>query len=201
MRRTEEWGDERVELDASAAVAEAQAKGEDTRTAGLWYFIRRSGKRIAVAAGGFGLVVLGLILVPLPGPGWAIVFGGLALLATEFVWAERLLGFAKRNAAKGFDAAIGKPGRRNWYAVAAITAALVAPTASLVSSVLDPPGAIPDAIGWSSLALAVAAIVLGHLGLMRQRRRDTGPQGRWLSWAALLISYPTAIVLSVQLLG
>ena len=42
------------------------------------------------------LVVLGgIVLIPLPGPGWLIVFGGLALLATEFEWADRLLQFAR----------------------------------------------------------------------------------------------------------
>ena len=35
-------------------------------------------------------------LVPLPGPGWLIVFLGLGILATEFAWAERLLGFGRR---------------------------------------------------------------------------------------------------------
>jgi uncharacterized protein (TIGR02611 family) len=41
-------------------------------------------------------VVLGVILIPLPGPGWLIVFAGLAVLATEFVWAERLLRYGRR---------------------------------------------------------------------------------------------------------
>lgn len=39
---------------------------------------------------GTAIVVLGLALIPLPGPGWAIVFGGFALLATEFAFAEKL---------------------------------------------------------------------------------------------------------------
>ena len=52
--------------------------------------------RIAIALVGTAIAVLGLALVPLPGPGWLIVFAGLALLATEFVWAERLLHFARR---------------------------------------------------------------------------------------------------------
>jgi uncharacterized protein (TIGR02611 family) len=47
--------------------------------------------RIVVGVLGTAIIVLGLILVPLPGPGWLIVFAGLALLATEFTWAERLL--------------------------------------------------------------------------------------------------------------
>lgn len=47
--------------------------------------------RVAVALVGAMLVVGGIALVPLPGPGWVIVFVGLGVLATEFTWAERLL--------------------------------------------------------------------------------------------------------------
>ena len=52
--------------------------------------------RIAVGIVGGLIVVLGLALVPLPGPGWLIVFLGLGILATEFSWAERLLDFGRR---------------------------------------------------------------------------------------------------------
>lgn len=55
-----------------------------------------TGYRVGVGVLGTAIVVLGLALIPLPGPGWLIVFGGLAVLATEFVWAERLLTFARR---------------------------------------------------------------------------------------------------------
>ena len=46
-----------------------------------------------VGVGVVGLVVLGLgiLAIPYPGPGWAIVFVGLAILATEFEWARRAL--------------------------------------------------------------------------------------------------------------
>lgn len=47
--------------------------------------------RIVVGVLGSAIILVGLALVPLPGPGWLIVFAGLALLATEFTWAERLL--------------------------------------------------------------------------------------------------------------
>jgi uncharacterized protein (TIGR02611 family) len=51
-------------------------------------------KAIVSAVG--GLVLLGgLLLIPLPGPGWAIVFLGLAVWATEFDWAYRLLRYAR----------------------------------------------------------------------------------------------------------
>ena len=39
----------------------------------------------------FTVVLVGLALVPLPGPGWAIVFIGLGMLALEFEWAENLM--------------------------------------------------------------------------------------------------------------
>ena len=41
------------------------------------------------------IIVVGIILLPLPGPGWLVIFLGLGLLATEFEWAERLLAFAR----------------------------------------------------------------------------------------------------------
>jgi uncharacterized protein (TIGR02611 family) len=41
------------------------------------------------------IVVVGLLLIPLPGPGWALVFVGLAVWATEFRWAQRLLRYAR----------------------------------------------------------------------------------------------------------
>ena len=53
--------------------------------------------RIVIAVIGAAVVVGGIILIPLPGPGWLIVFGGLAILATEFEWAGRLLDFARRH--------------------------------------------------------------------------------------------------------
>ena len=55
----------------------------------------RMAYRIGVGVLGAAIVVLGLVLVPLPGPGWLIVFLGLGILASEFAWAERLLDFGK----------------------------------------------------------------------------------------------------------
>ncbi|MFC4584970.1 TIGR02611 family protein [Sphaerisporangium corydalis] len=52
--------------------------------------------KIGAGVLGAALVIGGLLLVPLPGPGWLIVFAGLAVLATEFTWAHRLLEFAKK---------------------------------------------------------------------------------------------------------
>lgn len=51
--------------------------------------------RSFIAVLGLVIVVGGLLLVPLPGPGWVIVFAGLAIWASEFEWAQRLLDYAK----------------------------------------------------------------------------------------------------------
>ncbi|MFW5473993.1 TIGR02611 family protein [Knoellia sp. CPCC 206450] len=51
--------------------------------------------RIGVFVLGLVVVVVGLLLIPFPGPGWLIVIGGLAIWATEFERAQRVLEFVK----------------------------------------------------------------------------------------------------------
>jgi uncharacterized protein (TIGR02611 family) len=50
-----------------------------------------------ISVGVVGTVVLagGIVAIPYPGPGWLIVFAGLAILASEFVWAHHVLRFVK----------------------------------------------------------------------------------------------------------
>jgi uncharacterized protein (TIGR02611 family) len=59
--------------------------------------------RIAVGVLGLAVFGLGILAIPYPGPGWAIVFIGLGILATEFDWARRLLAFAKERYDKVMD--------------------------------------------------------------------------------------------------
>jgi uncharacterized protein (TIGR02611 family) len=51
--------------------------------------------QIVVALVGLLVVLIGIVLIPFPGPGWLIVIAGLAIWAIEFVWAQRLLTFTK----------------------------------------------------------------------------------------------------------
>ena len=53
------------------------------------------GYRIAVGIVGGIMTIAGLLLVPLPGPGWLVVFLGLAVLGTEFHWARRIAAWLK----------------------------------------------------------------------------------------------------------
>lgn len=52
--------------------------------------------RVGVFVLGLVVVVVGILLIPFPGPGWLIVIGGLAIWATEFERAQSVLEFVKR---------------------------------------------------------------------------------------------------------
>lgn len=67
--------------------------------------------RIGIAILGALVVATGVLLLPLPGPGWVIIFVGIGVWATEFTWAKRLLSFAK--AKVGLWTAW--MGRQNWF--------------------------------------------------------------------------------------
>jgi uncharacterized protein (TIGR02611 family) len=59
--------------------------------------------RIAVGVLGVLVLGVGILAIPYPGPGWAIVFLGLGILATEFDWAQRLLGYARDRYDRAMD--------------------------------------------------------------------------------------------------
>jgi uncharacterized protein (TIGR02611 family) len=84
--------------------------------------------RIVVGVLGTAIVLLGLVLVPFPGPGWLIVFLGLGILATEFAWAERLLDFGRAK----FRAWLRWVGRQNLLVRGLISVAALAFVAGVV---------------------------------------------------------------------
>jgi len=67
--------------------------------------------RVALKVGigliGALVVAIGLVLIPLPGPGWLIVVTGLAIWAIEFVWARHLLRFT-RDRLRSWTAWVGR---------------------------------------------------------------------------------------------
>ncbi|HEY0639889.1 MAG TPA: TIGR02611 family protein [Pseudonocardiaceae bacterium] len=52
--------------------------------------------RLGVGLVGGLVLAAGIVMIPYPGPGWLVVFAGLAILATEFAWAERVLRVVKK---------------------------------------------------------------------------------------------------------
>jgi len=46
--------------------------------------------RVLIGFLGWTIILLGIVLLPLPGPGWAIIFIGISVLATRYKWAKQL---------------------------------------------------------------------------------------------------------------
>jgi uncharacterized protein (TIGR02611 family) len=114
LHRRDIWGDDPEERDASDVVAEISAL--EPEVARRWHdhpavvplkvvgrFIARNGRRIAVTIVGVVVVLAGLALLILPGPGWLLIFVGLSILGSEYVWAQRLLRIAKQQANNAKD--------------------------------------------------------------------------------------------------
>lgn len=79
----------------------------------FWNRIPKKIRQTLVLIAGSTVVLTGLVMLVFPGPGWAAIFVGFAILATEFAFAERardwmigqlerLVGFLKRKFKKLF---------------------------------------------------------------------------------------------------
>jgi uncharacterized protein (TIGR02611 family) len=47
--------------------------------------------RVGITLLGVAIILVGIVLLPLPGPGWLVIFAGIGVLGTEYAWAARLL--------------------------------------------------------------------------------------------------------------
>ena len=63
--------------------------------------MKRAAKKFAVVTAGWVVLLIGIAALPLPGPGLLITFGGVAILATQYDWAERRLEPVKKAALRG----------------------------------------------------------------------------------------------------
>lgn len=73
--------------------------GDDTDRIRLKLANRRwDSRRVAVTLVGFLVLLVGLVLLMLPGPGLLVIALGFAILATEFVWAWRAKRFIQAKA-------------------------------------------------------------------------------------------------------
>lgn len=68
--------------------------------------------QVGVFVAGLAVVALGVVLLPLPGPGWLVIFAGMAIWATEFVWAQLVLRWTKRKVTEAAQHALDPKVRR-----------------------------------------------------------------------------------------
>ena len=57
----------------------------------MWVETLRQARRIIVAVIGFTVLLVGIVMIVTPGPGWLAILLGLSILSAEFVWARRWL--------------------------------------------------------------------------------------------------------------
>jgi tellurite resistance protein TerC len=88
-----------------ASVLSSRSDSEPARDAldDLVHTGLRTARRIVVATVGATVLVIGLAMLVLPGPGLLVVPFGLAILASEFVWARRWLAKVRGNGSTTFE--------------------------------------------------------------------------------------------------
>ena len=68
----------------------------------------KQAKRIIMIVIGFTILFFGILMIVLPGPATVVIPIGLAILATEFVWARKLLNSIKDKAKQVHESVMKK---------------------------------------------------------------------------------------------
>ncbi|GGX99272.1 TIGR02611 family protein [Streptomyces hiroshimensis] len=103
--------------DGTQGEAQNGSAGEPALGSRAPHFIKRSRPlhlswQVGVFIVGLAVVVAGIIMLPLPGPGWLVIFAGMAIWATEFVWAQLVLRWTKRKVTEAAQRALDPRVRR-----------------------------------------------------------------------------------------
>jgi uncharacterized protein (TIGR02611 family) len=68
--------------------------------------IGNAGKRLLLQVAGWLLLIAGVAALVLPGPGVLALFGGMAILATQYEWAERHIEPLEKAAVRGAEGSV-----------------------------------------------------------------------------------------------
>ncbi|QIP87417.1 TIGR02611 family protein [Streptomyces sp. Tu 2975] len=103
--------------DGAAQPLPDPAKEEPALGSRAPHFIKRSRTlhvswQVGVFIVGLAVVGAGVSMLVLPGPGWVVIFGGMAIWATEFVWAQLVLRWTKRKVTEAAQRALDPKVRR-----------------------------------------------------------------------------------------
>ncbi|MGW7266652.1 TIGR02611 family protein [Streptomyces sp. NPDC054842] len=82
--------------------------------------------QVGVFIVGLAVVGAGVVMLPLPGPGWLVIFGGMAIWATEFVWAQLVLRWTKRKVTEATQRALDPRVRRRNIVLTTVGLVIVA---------------------------------------------------------------------------
>lgn len=137
-------------------------------------------KRVGLEVLGWGLLLAGIAMIALPGPGLLGIFGGLAVLSQQYDWAERRLDPVKYRALKGAAESVETPLR---IAVSMVGVCFLLACAVLWYLSPDQPGwwPLPD---WTwlpggaatSITLVLSALIAVALLVYSYRRFHGKPE-------------------------
>ncbi len=98
--------------------------------------------QVGVFIVGLAVVAAGAAMLVLPGPGWVVIFGGMAIWATEFVWAQLVLRWTKRKVTEAAQRALDPKVRRRNIILTSVGLVIVAAVAGSIcgSSASSCPG-------------------------------------------------------------
>ncbi|MEU1128039.1 TIGR02611 family protein [Streptomyces sp. NPDC005899] len=82
--------------------------------------------QVGIFVAGLAVVGAGIVMLPLPGPGWLVIFGGMAIWATEFVWAQLVLRWTRRKVTEAAQRALDPKVRRRNVALTAVGLVIIA---------------------------------------------------------------------------
>ncbi|MGW6138505.1 TIGR02611 family protein [Streptomyces sp. NPDC055144] len=123
--------DEAAESESVAATTGDGAKAEPELGSRAPEFIKARRAlhlswQVGVFVIGLAVVVAGVIMLPLPGPGWLVIFGGMAIWATEFVWAQLVLRWTKRKVTEATQRALDPAVRRRNIILTSVGVVIIA---------------------------------------------------------------------------
>ncbi|MCX4646670.1 TIGR02611 family protein [Streptomyces sp. NBC_01446] len=123
--------DEAAESESGAATTGGGAKVEPELGSRAPEFIKARRAlhlswQVGVFVVGLAVVVAGVIMLPLPGPGWLVIFGGMAIWATEFVWAQLVLRWTKRKVTEATRRALDPAVRRRNIILTSVGVVIIA---------------------------------------------------------------------------
>jgi uncharacterized protein (TIGR02611 family) len=138
-------------------------------------------KRSAVTILGVALLAAGAAMMVLPGPGILVIVAGLAVLATEYVWARSLLDKAKTQAEKAQETAVAS----RWRTAATVLFAIGMLALGIIV-VATPDVDLPFWSAITGTVLILTALILlttTYLTIRTYRGEDTTHTGTTFSGA------------------
>ena len=73
----------------------------------------KTARRIAIAIVGMTVLVIGIVMIVLPGPAFIVIPAGLGILSLEFVWARRWLKKVKEKTEQAVNVVRNRNGSKN----------------------------------------------------------------------------------------